>query len=97
MDKYGGKNSVSVGRLYYHARKRSNETPLEYLYSLNVAAIRAKIPMRDGPSLIRKEHVSHYIGTLDDRDLTRMLAMLRLGDSDDLEETLRECENMEVR
>ena len=31
MAKYGGKNSVSVGRPYYHARKRSNETPLEYL------------------------------------------------------------------
>ena len=97
MAKYGGKNSVSVGILYYHARKRSNETPLEYLYRLNVAAIRAKIPMRDGTSPIRKEHVSHYIGTLDDRDLARMLAMLHLGDSDDLEETLRECENMEVR
>ena len=97
MAKYGGKNSVSVGRLYYHAIKRSNETPLEYLYRLNVAAIRAKIPIRDGSTTTRKEHVNHYIGTLDDRDLARMLTMLRLGDVDDLEETLLECENMEVR
>ena len=97
MAKYGGKNSISVGRLYYHARKRSNETPLQYLYRLNVAAIRAKIPFRDGSAATRKEHVNHYIGTLDDRDLARILTMLRLGDADDLEETLQENENMEVR
>ena len=28
-----------VGRQYYHAKKRSDETPLEYLYRLNVVAI----------------------------------------------------------
>ena len=78
MAKYGGQNSVSAGRLYYHARKRSNETPLEYLYRVNVAAIRAKIPIRDGSPAIRKEHVNHYINTRDDRDLARMLTMLRL-------------------
>ena len=89
MAKYGGKNSVSVGILYYHARKRSNETPLEYLYRLNVAAFRANIPIRDGSPATRKEHVNHYIGTLEDRDLARKLTMLRLGDADDLEETLQ--------
>ena len=94
---YGEKNGISVERLYYQARKRANETPLEYLYCLNVAAIRAKIPIRDGTSAIHKEHVNHYIGTLDDRDMARMLTMLRLGDVDDVKETLQECENMEVR
>ena len=78
MAKYGGKNIVSVGRLYYHARKRSNETPLEYLYRLNVAAIRAKIPIRDGSPATLKEHVNHYIGTLEDRDLARMLTIYAL-------------------
>ena len=97
MFKYGGENSVSVGRLYYHARKRSNKTPLEYMYRLNVAAIRAKIPIRDGSPATRKEHMNHYIGTLDDRDRARMFTMLRLRDADDLEETLQEFENMEVR
>ena len=91
MAKYGGKNSVIVGRFYYHARKRSNETPLEYLYRLNVAAIRAKIPIRDGSPATRKEHVNHYIGTLDDRVLARMLTILRLGDADDLE---KRCKNV---
>ena len=62
-----------------------------------MAAIRAKIPIKDGPSAIRKEHVNHYIGTLDYRDLARMLTRLRLRDADDLEETMQEFENMEVR
>ena len=97
MDKYGGKNGISVRRIYYQARKRSNETPVGYLYRLNMAAIRAKIPIRDGPSAIRKEHVNHYIGTLEDRELARMLTILRLGNADDLEEALQECEHMEVR
>ena len=41
--------------------------------------------------------MNHDIGTLDDRDLARMLTILRLGDAYDLKETLQECENMEVR
>ena len=49
-----------------------------------MAAIRAKVPIQDGSAAARKEHVNHYIGTLDDRDLARMLTMLRLGDADDL-------------
>ena len=96
MAKYGGKNRVSAGRLYYQSRKRSNKTPLEYLFRLNVATIREKIPIRDMSSAIRKEHVNPYIGTLDDCDLARMLTILRLGYADDLEETLQKCKNMEI-
>ena len=70
---------------------------MKYLYRLKVDAIQANIPIRDGPSAIRKEHVNHYISNLDDRDLARLLTMLRLGDADDLEETMQECQNIEVR
>ena len=59
MAKYGEKNSVSVGILYYHDRKRSKETSPESLYRLNVAAVRAKIPIRDGSPTTRKENVNH--------------------------------------
>ena len=41
--------------------------------------------------------MNHYIGTLNNRDLERMLTNLRIGDSEDLDETLQGCENMEVR
>ncbi|OWY90157.1 LOW QUALITY PROTEIN: hypothetical protein PHMEG_00041839, partial [Phytophthora megakarya] len=39
---------MSVAWQYYHARKRSEETPLDYLYRLNVAALRAKLKIKDG-------------------------------------------------
>ena len=41
--------------------------------------------------------MNNYIDTLDDRDLSRMLTMLRLGGADDVEETLQECKHMNVR
>ena len=40
--KDGGNNGISVGRLYYHVHKQSNETTLEDLYRVNVAAIRGR-------------------------------------------------------
>ncbi|POM79028.1 LOW QUALITY PROTEIN: Hypothetical protein PHPALM_3374 [Phytophthora palmivora] len=52
---------VSVARQYYHARKRSDESPLEYLYRLNVAGLRARLQIKDGPAEVRREHVEHFI------------------------------------
>ncbi|KAF0688134.1 Aste57867_20223 [Aphanomyces stellatus] len=80
---------VSVARQYYHARKRADETPLEYLHRLNVAGLRAKLRVKSGPSDVRREHVEHFIETLDDRDLADQLALLRISDVDALEEVLR--------
>ena len=80
---------MSVGRRYYPAKKRSDETPLEYLYVLNVAAIRAKIRIRDGPRDVSREHMEHFMGTLDDCDLPKQLILPRLKYADEMEETLR--------
>ncbi|KAE9274920.1 hypothetical protein PR003_g29474 [Phytophthora rubi] len=65
------------------------ESPLEYLYRLNVAALRAKLKIKDGDSKTRREHVEHFIETLGDPDLADRLTLLRLNDVDDLEEVLR--------
>ena len=65
---FGG-YGMSVGRHYYHAKKRFDETSLEYLHRLDVAASREKIRIRDGSRDIRRVHVEHFIGTLDNRDL----------------------------
>ncbi|ETM43129.1 hypothetical protein L914_11334, partial [Phytophthora nicotianae] len=73
---------VSVARQYYHTRKRADETPLEYLYRLNVAGLRVKLRVKSGPSDVRREHVEHYSETLDDRDLADQLALLRISDAD---------------
>ena len=64
---------MSVGRQYYHAKKRAEATPLEYLYRFNVAAIRANIRVLDGSPDVRRKHVEHFIGTLDNCDLGKQL------------------------
>ena len=45
----------------------------------------------------RREHVEHFIATLDDRDLAKQLTLLRLTDVNELDETLRACQRMESR
>uniref|UniRef100_A0AAV1U935 Uncharacterized protein n=1 Tax=Peronospora matthiolae TaxID=2874970 RepID=A0AAV1U935_9STRA len=60
----------------------------------------AKIAIRDervATSDTRREHVKHFIATLDDRDLAKQLTLLRLADIEELDETLRACQRMESR
>ncbi|GMF46594.1 unnamed protein product [Phytophthora fragariaefolia] len=45
----------------------------------------------------RREHVDHFIETLDDRDLASQLALLRIPDADTLEETLRSQKRAKAR
>lgn len=78
-----------VANKYYHAKKRSDEFSLDYLYRLNVIGLRAKLKIKDGSPKIQKDHVEHYISTLDDPDLADHLAMLCLMDVKEMEEALR--------
>ena len=75
---------MSPGRQYYYAQKRSDEKLLEYLYRLNVAGMRAKIQVRDGPLHTRREHAGLFIETLDDRILDKYLTLLDKEDADAL-------------
>ncbi|OWY93509.1 hypothetical protein PHMEG_00037076, partial [Phytophthora megakarya] len=82
----------SVGTLqkfFNAAMDRSDESPLDYLFRLNVAGLRARLKIKDGNAKERSEHVDHYIETLEDLDLAERLTSLRLTDADDLEEVLR--------
>ncbi|POM57357.1 Hypothetical protein PHPALM_38138 [Phytophthora palmivora] len=88
---------VSVARQYYHARRRPEESPLDYLYRLNVSGLRAKLKINDGNAKDRREHVDHYIETLEDQNLADRLTLLRLSDADDLEEVLRARERAKSR
>ena len=51
--------------------------------------MRAKIPVKDGSPDARRQHVEHYIATLDDHELADILLVLRLEDADALKEILR--------
>ena len=53
-----------------------------------MAGLRAKIDIKGGPPSVKREHVDHYVETLDDRELADQLTLLRLSDADDLEEVL---------
>ena len=75
------RHGVSTSRQYYHGRKRSDETPLEYRYRLYVAAFREKISIREGGPAMRHEHVEHFIEMLEDRDLAKQSTLLRLMDT----------------
>ncbi|OWZ03054.1 LOW QUALITY PROTEIN: hypothetical protein PHMEG_00025283 [Phytophthora megakarya] len=77
---------VSVARQYYHARRRSNESPLDYMYRLNVSGLHARLKIKDDSTKDRREHVDHSIETLEDPDLADRLTSLRLSDAGDLEE-----------
>ncbi|OWY92270.1 hypothetical protein PHMEG_00038797, partial [Phytophthora megakarya] len=88
-DRSVGTLGVSVARHYYHTRRRSDESPLDYLYRLYVAGLRARRKIKDGNAKERREHDDHYIETLEDQDLAERQTLLRLTDADDLEEVLR--------
>ncbi|OWY99505.1 LOW QUALITY PROTEIN: hypothetical protein PHMEG_00029478, partial [Phytophthora megakarya] len=90
-------NTVVWAWQYYHARKRSEETPLDYLYRLNVATLRAKLKIKNGNPKARREHVDHYVKTLGDPELADRLTLLRLADVDELEEVLRARERAKSR
>ncbi|EGZ13540.1 hypothetical protein PHYSODRAFT_246110 [Phytophthora sojae] len=79
---------MSLARKYYHMRRGSQEDPLDYLYRLNLAGIRANLKIHDGTKEQRREHVDHYIDTVQDDDLAGSLVVLRLPDSEALEGVL---------
>ncbi|KAG4045531.1 hypothetical protein PC123_g19065 [Phytophthora cactorum] len=88
---------VSVARQYYHVRRRSDESPLEYLHRLNVAGLRAHLKIKDGGSKVLREHVDHFIETLGDPELADRLTLLRLLDAEELEEVLRALDRAKQR
>ncbi|OWY94068.1 LOW QUALITY PROTEIN: hypothetical protein PHMEG_00036311, partial [Phytophthora megakarya] len=47
---------VSVASQYYHTRRGSDESPLDYLYRLNVVGLRVRLKIKDGNAKERREH-----------------------------------------
>ncbi|GMF55490.1 unnamed protein product [Phytophthora fragariaefolia] len=82
---------VSMASRYYHASKHADETPLEYLYRLNVAAMRAKMPYADGTAEERREHVELFINTLgsQEQEQASRLTLMELPNASVLEKKLR--------
>ncbi|KAE8974653.1 hypothetical protein PR003_g28500 [Phytophthora rubi] len=87
---YCGKG-VAMASRYYHAAQRPDETPLDYLYRLNVAGLRANVPYAEGTTEEKREHVEHFIRTLNSQeaDLASRLTLMEVPDSVALEKKLR--------
>ncbi|OWZ15792.1 Eukaryotic/viral aspartic protease [Phytophthora megakarya] len=75
---------------YYHASKHVDATPLEYLYRLNVAVMRAKIRYSGGTSEEKREHVEQFINTLgaQEQELASRLTLMEVTDTATLEKKL---------
>ena len=84
---YAG-HGMSAIRKYYHAKKRSEKDPLQYLYRLHVMEPQAKIPVMDGSPAARKEHESHFIDTLDKPHMSNQLLLLNVVDADAMQNTM---------
>ncbi|OWZ14290.1 hypothetical protein PHMEG_00012252 [Phytophthora megakarya] len=65
---------ISVARKYYHAKKRSDESPIEYLHRLNVTGMLTSLQIKDGPAVTPREY---FIKTLDERYLADQWTLLR--------------------
>ena len=72
---YCGKGAPKL-KQYYLTCHQDGEDPLDYLYRLNTAAIRARVRLHNGSPEERKEHVEHYIDTLQDDSLADGLTKL---------------------
>ncbi|KAE8973551.1 hypothetical protein PF006_g25740 [Phytophthora fragariae] len=87
---YCGKG-VAMASRYYHAAQRPDETPLDYLYRVNVAGLRANVPYAEGTTEGKREHVEHFIRTLNlqEVDLASRLTLMEVPHSVALEKKLR--------
>ena len=86
-----------MSRKYYHAKRRSDESPLNYLYRLNVIGLREKIKIKGGLPKVQKDHEIQYIATLRDPALAEQLSLLRSEDVDEIEDVLRSQKKVKAR
>ncbi|KAE9114195.1 hypothetical protein PF007_g10470 [Phytophthora fragariae] len=70
---------------------RPDETPLDYLYRLNVTGLRTNVPYADGSTEEKRGHVEHFIRTLNtqEAEFASRLTLMEVADSEALEKKLR--------
>ncbi|OWZ07353.1 LOW QUALITY PROTEIN: hypothetical protein PHMEG_00020262 [Phytophthora megakarya] len=69
---------------------RSDESPLDYFYRLNVAGLRARRKIKDGSAMDRREYLDHYIEAIEDQDLTERLTLRNVSRSGSRKESSKE-------
>ena len=78
-------------------KNRLSESQLDYLFPMNVIGLRATLKLKEGPPIIKKDQIEHYIETLDEPELADQLTVLRLADVEELEDVLRARQRTKAR
>ncbi|OWZ19137.1 LOW QUALITY PROTEIN: hypothetical protein PHMEG_0006658 [Phytophthora megakarya] len=78
---------MSVAWQYYHSRKRSGETPLDYFYRLNVDVLRVKLTIKTETQ--KRAGDTSTNTSKRDPEVADRLTLLQLADLDEREEVLR--------
>ena len=91
-----GRYGMSSRRRYYHLRRQSKR-PRYNICTSQMWQGRAKVAFRDRSPACQREHVEHFINTLDDRELEKQLTLLRLHDANTMENFLHAYQRMSFR
>ncbi|EGZ22525.1 hypothetical protein PHYSODRAFT_330298 [Phytophthora sojae] len=86
---------TSESERYYTMRQKTSETPMEFFYRLNEAAVKAGIKYRKSKKE-RKQHVKRFLKNLRDSQLKAILANQKIHSLDDLEDILEQQEDLNV-
>ncbi|GMF34067.1 unnamed protein product [Phytophthora fragariaefolia] len=78
---------------YFTMKQMSGETPLEFLYRLNEAAVKAGIKYKSSATK-RAQHIKRFMKNLRDKQLKAILVNQRFHDVDDLEYVLQQDEDL---
>ncbi|EGZ27106.1 hypothetical protein PHYSODRAFT_400345, partial [Phytophthora sojae] len=82
---------TSESERYYTMRQKTSETPMEFFYRLNEAAVKAGIKYRKSKKE-RKQHVKRFLKNLRDSQLKAILANQKDRSLDDLDGILEQQE-----
>jgi hypothetical protein len=87
------KTRTSESERYFTIKQKTSETPLEFLYRLNEAAVKAGIKYRSS-GIWRAQHVKRFMKSLKDKQLKSILVNQKFDDVDDLEYVLQQEEDL---
>ncbi|KAG7383569.1 hypothetical protein PHYPSEUDO_003548 [Phytophthora pseudosyringae] len=78
---------------YLRLKQEARETPRTFLWRLNAAAVKANVDYRTAPGCRR--HLNQFLKNLRDRELQLSLQGRLYLSTDEMEDTLRQVEEME--
>ena len=82
---------------YYSMRRALDEDPIDFLYRLNAAAVKAGLRIHDGSGEEKLAHIRQYLDTVEDDQLEKFLMARQPTAIHEVEKSLRELRRRESR